>query len=44
MRLVGVREQAGLTRKDAVAAVASETGLPKREVYDAVVSAKAGSR
>jgi 16S rRNA (cytidine1402-2'-O)-methyltransferase len=35
-----VREQAGLTRKDAVAAVAQENGLPKREVFDAVVSAK----
>jgi 16S rRNA (cytidine1402-2'-O)-methyltransferase len=38
--LVGVREQAGLTRKEALAAVAAETGLPKREVYDAVVAAK----
>ncbi len=40
VRLVGVREEAGLTRKDAVAAVASENGLPKRDVYDAVVAAK----
>ena len=40
VRLVGVREQAGLTRKEALAAVAAETGLPKREVYDAVVAAK----
>ena len=40
VRLVQVREQAGLTRKEAVAAVAQETGLPKREVYDAVVAAK----
>ncbi len=39
-RLVGVREQAGLTRKEAVQAVASETGLPRRDVYDAVVAAK----
>jgi 16S rRNA (cytidine1402-2'-O)-methyltransferase len=38
---VGVREAAGLTRKEAVAAVASETGTPRREVYDAVVAAKA---
>ncbi len=40
VRLVAVREAAGLTRKEALAAVASETGLPKREVYDAVVAAK----
>ncbi len=40
VRLVGVREAAGLTRKEALAAVAAETGLPKREVYDAVVAAK----
>ncbi len=39
-RLVGVRELAGLTRKEAVQAVASETGLPRRDVYDAVVAAK----
>lgn len=42
VRLVGVREQAGLTRKEALAAVAAETGLPKRDVYDAVVAAKRG--
>jgi 16S rRNA (cytidine1402-2'-O)-methyltransferase len=42
VRLVAVREAAGLTRKEALAAVASETGLPKRDVYDAVVAAKAG--
>jgi 16S rRNA (cytidine1402-2'-O)-methyltransferase len=42
VRQVRVREEAGLTRKDAVAAVAQETGVPKREVYDAVVAAKAG--
>ena len=40
VRLVGVRESAGLTRKEALAAVAAETGLPKRDVYDAVVAAK----
>jgi len=40
VRLVGVREAAGLTRKEALAAVASETGVAKREVYDAVVAAK----
>ena len=37
---VSVREQAGLSRKDAIAAVASESGRPRREVYDAVVAAK----
>ncbi len=41
VRQVGVREQAGLTRKEAIAAVAQETGLPKREVFDAVVAGKA---
>jgi len=40
VRQVGIREAAGLSRKDAIAAVAQETGLPKREVYDAVVAAK----
>ena len=35
-----MREQAGLSRKEAVVAVAAETGLPKRDVYDAVVAAK----
>ncbi|MEX2289093.1 MAG: 16S rRNA (cytidine(1402)-2'-O)-methyltransferase [Mycobacteriales bacterium] len=40
VRLVGVREAAGLTRKEALAAVAAETGLPRRDVYDAVVAAK----
>jgi 16S rRNA (cytidine1402-2'-O)-methyltransferase len=40
VRLVGVREQAGLSRKEAVAAVAAETGTLRREVYDAVVAAK----
>jgi 16S rRNA (cytidine1402-2'-O)-methyltransferase len=39
--LVGVRERAGLSRKEAISAVASETGLPKREVYDAIVAQKA---
>ena len=31
-------EQAGLPRKEAIAAVARETGLPRRAVYDAVVA------
>ena len=38
--LVTVREEAGEHRKDAIAAVAAELGLPKREVFDAVVAAK----
>ena len=44
VRLVGVREAAGLTRKEALAAVAAETGLPKSAVYDAVVAAKHAAR
>lgn len=42
VRQVLVREQAGLTRKESVSAVAQEVGVPRREVYDAVVQAKAG--
>ena len=43
--LVAEREAAGLTRKEAVADVALELGLPKREVYAAVVAARdAGGR
>jgi 16S rRNA (cytidine1402-2'-O)-methyltransferase len=34
---VAVRERAGTPRKTAIAEVARELGLPKREVYDAVV-------
>ncbi|WP_037910472.1 16S rRNA (cytidine(1402)-2'-O)-methyltransferase [Actinacidiphila yeochonensis] len=37
---VAVREAAGERRKEAIAAVAAEAGLPKREVFDAVVAAK----
>jgi 16S rRNA (cytidine1402-2'-O)-methyltransferase len=37
---VGVREAAGESRKEAIAAVASVAGIPKREVFDAVVAAK----
>jgi 16S rRNA (cytidine1402-2'-O)-methyltransferase len=40
VRLVEVREQAGLSRKEAIAAVASETGTVRRDVYAAVVAAK----
>jgi 16S rRNA (cytidine1402-2'-O)-methyltransferase len=39
-RRVAVREEAGQRRKEAIAAVAAEAGLPKREVFDAVVAAK----
>jgi 16S rRNA (cytidine1402-2'-O)-methyltransferase len=39
-RRVAVREEAGERRKEAIAAVAVETGVPKREVFDAVVAAK----
>ncbi|AZQ71985.1 MULTISPECIES: 16S rRNA (cytidine(1402)-2'-O)-methyltransferase [Streptomyces] len=40
VRRVRVREEAGERRKEAIAAVAAETGLPKRDVFDAVVAAK----
>ena len=40
VRRVAVREGAGEHRKEAIAAVAKEAGLPKREVFDAVVAAK----
>ena len=40
VRQVCVREEAGLSRKDAIAAVAQETGAARRDVYDAVVAAK----
>jgi 16S rRNA (cytidine1402-2'-O)-methyltransferase len=39
-----VREEAGERRKEAIAAVAAEAGLPKREVFDAVVAAKHAER
>jgi 16S rRNA (cytidine1402-2'-O)-methyltransferase len=38
--LVAVRELAGETRKEAIAAVAQQAGLPKRAVFDAVVASK----
>jgi 16S rRNA (cytidine1402-2'-O)-methyltransferase len=38
--LVAAREEAGEHRKTAIAEVAAELGLPKREVFDAVVAAK----
>ena len=39
-RLVAVREEAGQRRKEAIAEVAAEAGVPKRDVFDAVVAAK----
>ncbi len=44
VRRVRVREEAGERRKEAIAAVAVEAGLPKREVFDAVVAAKNADR
>ncbi|MFF3325361.1 16S rRNA (cytidine(1402)-2'-O)-methyltransferase [Streptomyces sp. NPDC002889] len=44
VRRVQVREEAGERRKEAIAAVAAEVGLPKREVFDAVVAAKNAAR
>ncbi|MBE4739899.1 MULTISPECIES: 16S rRNA (cytidine(1402)-2'-O)-methyltransferase [Streptomyces] len=40
VRRVRVREEAGERRKEAIAAVAVEAGVPKRSVFDAVVAAK----
>lgn len=40
VRRVRVREEAGERRKEAIAAVAAEAGVPKRDVFDAVVAAK----
>ncbi|KJY46685.1 uroporphyrin-III methyltransferase [Streptomyces sp. NRRL S-444] len=40
VKRVRVREEAGERRKEAIAAVAAEAGVPKREVFDAVVAAK----
>ncbi|MFJ4621445.1 16S rRNA (cytidine(1402)-2'-O)-methyltransferase [Streptomyces sp. NPDC088812] len=44
VRRVRLREEAGERRKEAIAAVATEAGLPKREVFDAVVAAKHSER
>jgi 16S rRNA (cytidine1402-2'-O)-methyltransferase len=41
---VAAREGAGMARKEAIAAVARESGLRKRDVYDAVVAARGQSR
>jgi len=43
-RMVHQREAAGLTRKEAMAEVAREAGVPRREVYAAVVGAGEGDR
>ena len=40
---VAEREAAGVSRKDAIASIATELAVPKREVFDAVVAAKKGS-
>ncbi|WP_225845562.1 16S rRNA (cytidine(1402)-2'-O)-methyltransferase [Streptomyces sp. HPF1205] len=40
VRRVRAREEAGEARKEAIAAVAAEAGVRKREVFDAVVAAK----
>ncbi len=40
VRRVRAREEAGERRKEAIAAVAAELGVPKRDVFDAVVAAK----
>jgi 16S rRNA (cytidine1402-2'-O)-methyltransferase len=37
---VAARETAGTPRKEAIAAIAAESGLRKRDVYDAVVAAR----
>jgi 16S rRNA (cytidine1402-2'-O)-methyltransferase len=39
-RLVAVREESGEPRKEAIAGVARELGVARRDVYDAVVAAK----
>jgi 16S rRNA (cytidine1402-2'-O)-methyltransferase len=39
-RLVAVRESSGEPRKEAIAGVARELGVPRRDVYGAVVAAK----
>ena len=40
VRRVRTREEAGERRKEAIAAVAAQAGVPKRDVFDAVVAAK----
>jgi 16S rRNA (cytidine1402-2'-O)-methyltransferase len=43
-RLVAVREESGEPRKEAIAGVARELGVARRDVYDAVVAAKGAGR
>jgi 16S rRNA (cytidine1402-2'-O)-methyltransferase len=40
---VAAEEAAGADRREAIRAVVTRTGLPRRVVYDAVVAAKAPS-
>jgi 16S rRNA (cytidine1402-2'-O)-methyltransferase len=40
VQMVAVREAAGLSRKEAIAAVAEALSLAKRVVFDAVVAEK----
>lgn len=42
--LVRAREAAGSTRKEAIAAIAVQAGVPKRHVFDAVIAAKSTGR
>ncbi|WP_309243633.1 16S rRNA (cytidine(1402)-2'-O)-methyltransferase [Streptomyces sp. CAI-85] len=44
VRRVRAREEAGEHRKEAISAVAAEAGLPKRQVFDAVVAAKGAGK
>ncbi len=41
--IVATREAEGAERKDAIAAVARESGLPKRDIYAAVVARRNAS-
>jgi 16S rRNA (cytidine1402-2'-O)-methyltransferase len=41
--MVKAREAAGLDRKAALSDVARSAGVPRREVYDAVLAARAAS-
>jgi 16S rRNA (cytidine1402-2'-O)-methyltransferase len=43
-RRVAVREESGERRKEAIAAVAQAAGVPKRQVFDAVVAGKNARR
>ena len=42
--LVDTRMQLGISQRDAITDIASELGVPKREVYDAVLSARADQK